>query len=295
MNYDKSWARNYLIKSALEKQAKRWFWRLLELSKKRRLRALERLKKHPTFGSVESPESMTLSDFLMGFVPPRPSSSLMPHPLMGKLKPETYHRHAKRLAQMYGTKRAIPEELHGRVSGHLALPRVTQLIPAGPAVPASTLPAFHRRFVYKGFAPKSTGLAVPAQVKDKIFASAYPDVAAGYASGGGLLMKLPTPKHSIFTPHLSSISQRTRGEAARKVRAGEPVERMAGRSAAGDRPYYETVMTGLDPKKALGFYSVGGKAGPLGGLMLTPLRAGREVVKRQPYARDLLERRLMNF
>ena len=244
-----NWAQEYLIKQAMEKIAKRWFWRLASLTPARRLRALEQIQKsfpNLVLGPDLRPESVrwgTLAEIGRSLNPRREISDAawnrtadrLVDSLQKKTPPQelpwTPHW-TKKYPQLAGLLRFGPTSFAVAPKSHLKSPYLFSNNPS----PASALPADPARYVYRG-----TGESALGELKSN-FASGYPQVALGYSMGDSapVLLQIKTPKDSLFTPHLRLFEREERSVALQKWKKGKL--KASGRDESGKLPFYETVL-----------------------------------------------------
>jgi hypothetical protein len=221
-----SWASDYLIKQAMEKRAKRWFWRLAQLPPERRLNALRQLtdkwnQQLKAFGGSQyglwKPKKVRWGDIAHMT---RPASS----------DAENFHA-------IHPRKHVI-EQLRKLFSR-----------PAGRPVLLSSLPNDPKQYVYRGLAHNEA-----TRPASNVFASGYPEVSAGYlqsdkagTGSGGLLLQLKTPKKSFFTPHLAEVEESVRRKKLRELKRQGMLKPNVGIDPMGELPYYETVLPKYAP------------------------------------------------
>lgn len=287
-----NWAAGYLIKSAIEKSAKRWFWRLAQLPVAQRIKAVERIAKATgqdpkalTWGSLASfplreslqkgltkdwqnaiakrqqvsrrlwgkPES--LSVFPGDPIDPDRLNSLLfraggsPKRYAGLLRSEYNPVWPKNLGPH--------PELQHNPSAFLER-FIFKDRPGAKSIPMSSLSVDPQRFVYRGAAKGK--LAKPGK---NIFASAHPEIAAGYGTRDPFrtIVQLRRPKGTFFTPHFAEVDPKLRREKLRGVLrrffSGESgVIEHAGQSPLGSRAAYETVIPRYSPESIVKAFRV---------------------------------------
>lgn len=259
-----SWALNYLTKRALEKQGKRWFWRLAKLPKAKRRAALERIRA-ATSSSVNysDPERVTWGE-LARFGKTRGETPGY-YPRINAAISRAVNR-ATKLEAKKGKGREIRDtswavkypQLTGLLPPSFTAPEryptypgsyLGRLIRSGKPILTKDLATDPRRYVYRG-----TSEEVASRPGKFLFASGYPEVAVGYTRKvrdfNPLLLQVKTPKGALFTPHLSETLKRDRLVRLEELKR-KGVSRVAGRDPAGDLPFYETVLEDLPSKSVV--------------------------------------------